>query len=163
MSRSWLSPFILLKSSDIWPQLWQARPSAEPETHVIIYISAAIVGNTKVCQQLHRWNIIIYSKICFFKFQTKIWVWPSPWPMTREKGVVTVDISENDILQNRVQFPTISGSKQWPKVAVASPKWSLNPKSWQLQQYSTWSNLGRYCSWLMIQSLKRLGNRYVST
>ena len=40
MSQSWLSPCILLKSSDIWPQLWQARPSTstEPETHIIIYI-----------------------------------------------------------------------------------------------------------------------------
>ena len=54
MSRSWLSPSILLKSGDIWPQLWQVRPSAEPETR-LLFIFEAIVENTKDCQQLQRW------------------------------------------------------------------------------------------------------------
>ena len=34
MSESWLFPCILLKSCEIWPQLWQKRPS-DPKTHIV--------------------------------------------------------------------------------------------------------------------------------
>ena len=56
MSESWLFPCILLKSSDIWPQLWQERPS-DPKTHIVYIWPLFIKRGFLVVELCETWNM----------------------------------------------------------------------------------------------------------
>ena len=56
MSESWLFPCILLKSGEIWPQLWQERPS-DPKTHIVYIWPLFIKRGFLVVELCETWNM----------------------------------------------------------------------------------------------------------